>query len=106
MKTRASGIRWAWLATLGVGLSLGTEAKAQKGHGGHSGGHAVRAPHVSAPRQQTPRPPRMPNVMAPARKNAMPRQTGPTHVQAQVHHNRTQANKAATLAGKAHPATT
>lgn len=112
MKTKASGIRRALLATLVVGVSLGTEAKAQKGHGGHAGGHAVHAPHVSAPRQQAPRMPRMPNSMAQGWNNGMPRQTGTTHAQAQARRHRTQsskalahANNAATLAGKANPGT-
>jgi hypothetical protein len=107
MKTRSSGIRWALLTALVGGFAAGTEAKAQKGHGGHSGGHAMHAPHVSAPRQQAYKPPRMPNVMAPAWNNTMPRRSGSTHAQAQARHHRTQASKAmahansgATVAGK------
>ena len=75
MNTRSSWTGGSVLAALLFGLVAVPEATARggRGGGGHSGGHAMRAPHVSAANRAYKAPsykaPRMPRAAAPSRSN-------------------------------------
>jgi hypothetical protein len=91
------------LVALVVGLVALPEADAKAPRGGRSGGHAPRAPHVSAPRRMNKapayKPPRMPRAAAPARANNT--KTRANNAQAHANNAQAHANKALAHANRA-----
>ncbi len=92
MNTRRIWLHASWIVALAAGLTIVPGTIAKGGRGGHGGGHAPRAPHISSGhhggggKPQTFKAPKMPHVSAPSHKNGAK--------SAQVHHNNNGTNHA------------